>query len=205
MSPNEAASAARTDVRGNARERIFQTARDLFYRQGIRAVGVETIAAEAGTTKMSLYRHFASKDELVAECLRDQDREFWEWWDSVVAQYPGQPRRQIEALFRSFETRCCGERSQRGCPIVNAAVEITEDSHPALAILEQHHNEMLRRLRAICREMGARDPDKLGDALMLLMAGAYVSRLVFHHHGPEESVADTARILIESPEIGAKA
>ena len=204
MSPNEVAE-AKTDVRGTARERIFQTARDLFYRQGIRAVGVEAIAAEAGTTKMSLYRHFASKDELVAECLKDQDREFWEWWDSVVGQYAGQPRRQIEVLFNAFETRCCGERSQRGCPIVNAAVEITDDHHPALAILEEHHAEMRRRLRAICREMGARDPDRLADALMLLMAGSYVSRLIFHCHGPEESVADAARILIESSDIGAAA
>src|SRR5690554_5798813 len=100
MSPE--AIAVKTEVRGSARERIFLTARDLFYRLGIRAVGVETIAAEAGTTKMSLYRHFASKDELVAECLKEADREFWEWWDGVVAAYPGQPRRQVLVLFEAF-------------------------------------------------------------------------------------------------------
>ncbi|MBI2969577.1 MAG: TetR/AcrR family transcriptional regulator [Gammaproteobacteria bacterium] len=186
-----------------ARERIFKTARDLFYRQGIRAVGVETIAAESGTTKMSLYRHFTSKDELVAECLKDQDREFWEWWDSVTGPYQGRPRRQIEALFEAFETRCSCDRTQRGCAIVNAAVEIIDDDHPALRIVQEHHDEMLRRLRALCREMGARRPDKLGDALLLLIGGSFVCRLIFHKPGPVGSVADAARILIESAEFGA--
>ena len=90
-----------------ARERIFSAARDLFYRQGIRAVGVEAIAAEAGTTKMTLYRHFSSKDQLVVEILKAHDRDFWAWWESVTLPLNGQPRRQIEALFREFEELAC--------------------------------------------------------------------------------------------------
>lgn len=206
MNAKQTSTAAEVEpaqVHTSARDRIFKTARELFYKQGIRAVGVETIAAESGTTKMSLYRNFASKDELVAECLKDQDREFWEWWDGVVAPYAGRPREQIEALFKAFETRCSCDRSQRGCPIVNAAVEIIDDDHPALPIVQQHHDEMLRRLRAMCREIGARQPDKLGDALLLLIGGSFVSRLIFHAHGPEGSVAEAARILIESAEFGA--
>lgn len=201
MSPE--AIAVKTEVRGSARERIFLTARDLFYRLGIRAVGVETIAAEAGTTKMSLYRHFASKDELVAECLKEADREFWEWWDGVVAAYPGQPRRQVLALFEAFEERCSCEQHRRGCPIVNAAVEIVEDNHPALPIVQRHGLEILRRLRAMCREMKARDPDRLGAALTLLVGGALIGRIVFRDPPPRKAVAEAARILIESPEIGA--
>ena len=63
----------------------------MFYRKGIRAVGVESIAAEAGATKMSLYRNFPSKDELVAEVLREQSREGWAWWDEIVGRF-GTPR-----------------------------------------------------------------------------------------------------------------
>src|ERR1043166_1464485 len=84
-----------------ARERIFDTARELFYRLGIRAVGVETIANEAGTTKMSLYRHFPSKDELTAESLRADRAEFEEWWNEVVAK-AATPRKKLEALFTAF-------------------------------------------------------------------------------------------------------
>src|SRR5580692_7401414 len=81
------------------RDRIFETACDLFYQHGIRAVGVDTIASEAGTNKMSFYRSFASKDELVAEYLREQEREGWEWWDAIVAPHAGNPQAQVEALF----------------------------------------------------------------------------------------------------------
>ena len=68
-----------------ARDRIFETARELFYQHGIRAVGVETIASEADATKMTLYRNFPSKDELVAEVLREQERDYWAWWEEVTS------------------------------------------------------------------------------------------------------------------------
>ena len=84
------------------RDRILETACDLFYRHGIRAVGVDAIASEAGTNKMSFYRSFPSKDDLVAEYLRDQEGEYWKWWDEVVAPYAGNPRRQVEALIDSI-------------------------------------------------------------------------------------------------------
>src|SRR4051794_38670238 len=72
-----------------ARARIFAVAKDLFYRRGIRAVGVETIVAEAGATKMSLYRSFPSKDELVAAYLQERDELYWQWWDEAVATHRG--------------------------------------------------------------------------------------------------------------------
>ena len=81
------------------RDRILNTARDLFYRHGTRAVGVDAIACEAGTNKMSFYRSFASKDELVAEYLRGQERESWAWWDEVVSAHEGDARAQVDALW----------------------------------------------------------------------------------------------------------
>src|ERR1700722_18986518 len=96
-----------SNVRPRVRDRIFQTACDLFYRHGIRAVGVDTIASEAGTNKMSFYRAFASKDELVAQYLREEVREGWEWWDALVAPHAGDARAQVEALFDAHALRSC--------------------------------------------------------------------------------------------------
>src|SRR5258705_6920899 len=118
------------DARPSARKRIFDTASDLFYRKGIRAVGVETIAAEADTTKMSLYRSFPSKDELVAAWLREHDARFWKTWEAMASRYPSDPRRQIHAAF-GLLAKHVADPAPRGCPIANAAVEITEKDHPA--------------------------------------------------------------------------
>src|SRR5438309_8637917 len=97
--PAETAPPATKNKRPSARDRVFNTAAELFYRKGIRAVGVETIAAEADTTKMSLYRSFPSKDELVAEWLRVHDANFWRAWDEMAEHYPDNPRKQINAAF----------------------------------------------------------------------------------------------------------
>jgi AcrR family transcriptional regulator len=105
------------------RDRIFDTACELFYRHGIRSVGVDAIAAEAGTNKMSFYRSFPSKDELVAEYLREQQREVWEHWDAAIAAHPHDPRRQIEALFEAHLVTV-EDKECRGCALGNAAVEI---------------------------------------------------------------------------------
>jgi AcrR family transcriptional regulator len=177
------------------RDRIMRTASDLFYCRGIRAVGVDTIASEAGTNKMSFYRSFASKDELVAEYLRAQEREGWQWWDETVAEHAGNPRAQLEALFDVLVNNACQEGS-RGCALANAAVEITEPDHPARPIVERYKAEMRRRFRQLAHEMGAREPDSLGDALMLLWEGSYLTLLTLGRHGPVEGAAKAARALI---------
>lgn len=181
-----------------ARDRIFDTARELFYRQGIRAVGVETIASEAGTTKMSLYRHFPSKDELTAECLKADRQEFQVWWEGVMAAHVGHPRKQLEALFQAFQNKSCkNDVESRGCPLANAAVELTDDRHPGRKVVLEHKADIRQRFRTLCRDMKARNPDQLGDALLLLMEGAYISRLVFGVDGPVQSVSKAAKVLIE--------
>jgi AcrR family transcriptional regulator len=178
------------------RDRIMQTARDLFYLRGIRAVGVDTIATEAGTNKMSFYRCFRSKDALVAEYLRGQASEAWAWWDETIARHAGDPRAQIGSLFDAQATKTCKQDS-RGCALANAAVEICDPDHPARAVVEGFKSEMRRRFRELARQMGARDADGLGDSLMLLWEGSYLSRLTFQgDHSPAENAAKAARSLI---------
>ncbi len=181
--------------KSRVRDRIMQTASNLFYCRGIRAVGVDAIASEAGTNKMSFYRNFASKDELVAEYLRGEEREGWHWWDETVAEHAGNPRAQVESLFDVLVTNTC-KAGSRGCALANAAVEITEPDHPARPIVEQYKAEMRRRFRQLAHEMGAREPDALGDALMLLWEGSYLTRLTLGQHGPVQGAAKAARALI---------
>jgi AcrR family transcriptional regulator len=177
------------------RDRIFETACDLFYRHGIRAVGVDAIATEAGTNKMSFYRSFPSKDQLVAEYLREQNREGWAWWDAIMDAHPGDPVAQVEALFEAHVERTC-EEDFRGCPIANAAVEITDPEHPARAVVLESKSEMRRRFHKLAQELGAKEYECLGDALMLLFEGSYLTRLTFQNRGPAQCSAKAAQVLI---------
>jgi len=181
--------------KSRVRDRIMQTAADLFYRHGIRAVGVDTIACEAGTNKMSFYRNFASKDDLVAEYLRGEEREGWLCWDATLAAHAGNPRLQVESLFDMLVKNTCDVDS-RGCPLANAAVEITELDHPARPVIEKFKAEMRRRFQQLAREMNAREPEALGDSLMLLWEGAYLTRVTMGEHGPVQRAAKAARALI---------
>lgn len=193
----EAISACETASKPRVRDRIFETACKLFYRHGIRAVGIDAIVCAAGTNKMSFYRSFPSKDELVAEYLRYKDAHFWTWWDGVVAPFDGEPRLQVEALFAAHVNKTCSKES-RGCGLANAAVEIVEEDHPGRAVVVAHKSEIRRRFRALSRAMNVRDPDTLGDALMLLMEGGYLARLTFPKGGPVASALVAARTLMDA-------
>lgn len=183
--------------RPSARKRIFDTASQLFYLKGIRAVGVETIAAEADTTKMSLYRNFPSKDELVAEWLRDHDVNFWQTWDAMASRYPKDPRRQLKAAF-ALLAKHVSDPTARGCPMANAAVELTEKDHPARKVIEAHKEKLRARLVQMCTQMGAREPSLLADQLFLLMEGAQVAAQTLGVHGPARNVARGAQMLIDT-------
>lgn len=183
--------------RPSARERIFGTASELFYRRGIRAVGVEAIAAEADTTKMGLYRNFSSKDELVAEWLRDHDQRFWESWDAMTRRHPDRPRVQLRAAFRML-SRHVADPNARGCAMANAAVEITEKDHPARKVIEAHKLKLRARLAELCVRAGARNPQLLADGLFLLMEGAQVTTVTLGVRGPVRNVGPAAKALIDA-------
>jgi AcrR family transcriptional regulator len=186
----------RDPARPSARTRIFATASDLFYRKGIRAVGIDAIAAQADTTKMSLYRSFPSKDELVAEWLRDHDAKFWRTWDAMSQKYLDKPRKQLQAAF-ALLAKHVADPSARGCPMANAAVEITQKDHPARKVIEAHKAKLRARLSRLCEQTGAREPALLADELFLLMEGAQVST-VLGVRIPAQSVARPAEALIDS-------
>lgn len=198
MSPVEAPPIAQIDTPPKrAAERIRETARDLFYREGIRAVGVDEIVARAGVTKPSLYRAFASKDELAAAYLRDYDREFWARFDGAAAAHPDDPRAQLRTWLTGIGARAV-KPAYRGCGLSNAAVEYPQAGHPARLVAQDNKRMLRQRLADLARRLGASEPDALGDGLMLLVEGAFVSGQLFGPGGPAGVIADAAEALIEA-------
>ena len=156
------------------RERILAAAGDLFYHHGIRAVGVEAIAEAAGTNKMTLYRHFDSKDELVAEYLRALAAKSEAAWDRWTAEFPGDPRAQLLAWLRAMGDHVASADA-RGCALANAAVELPERDHPARRVIEAVKKGHRDRLIELCKAADLTDPEMLADELNLLIEGARVT------------------------------
>ena len=158
----------RNSDRISPRERILTAASDLFYRHGIRAVGVETIAEEAETNKMTLYRHFHSKDELVAQYLHRSS------WDRLEARHSGNPSAQLRAWLKDMAAQVA-KRDERGCPLANAAVELPERDHPARRVIEAFKTAQRERLIQLCAAAALAEPEMLADELFLLLEGVRVT------------------------------
>ncbi|NHO32332.1 TetR/AcrR family transcriptional regulator [Acetobacter fallax] len=186
-----------------AADRIRSSARDLFYNQGIRAVGVEEIVQNAGVTKPSLYRAFESKDGLTTAYLADYQQSFWDRIEEVRRVHPDDPRARILAYFDGLAERA-SRPAYRGCALTNAIVEYPDADHPVrqeAARLKQDVRDWLRQ-QAHAMEAGA--PDLLADGLILLMEGAYASGQVFASPGPAAQVGILARCLLDACCSGAR-
>ena len=168
------ASGRESDERIPPRARILAAAADLFYRQGIRAVGVDAIAEAAGTNKMTLYRHFDSKDELVAEYLRQSAQFADACWDRFEQAHPGDARAQLRAWLSEMADHVANA-DERGCALANAAVELPDKDHPARRVIEEFKVAQRARLVQLCRAAGLSEPDMLADELHLLLEGARVT------------------------------
>jgi AcrR family transcriptional regulator len=154
-------------------ERLAQTASRLFYAHGIRAVGVELIAADAGTTKKTLYDRFGSKDALVALYLRRRA----ETWQTRVLRHLGEhpepgPDRVL-VVFDALEDWL--SQQWRGCAFVNAYAEIGGTEHVALPVVHAEKAWMRQLFTALVEEAGYDDPAGLGAQLHLLYEGAIVA------------------------------
>lgn len=156
------------------RQRILAAAGELFYRHGIRAVGVEAIAEAAGTNKMTLYRHFESKDILVAEYLRQEAIQADASWATLAAAHPGEPLAQIRAWLAAMADHV-GDCNERGCALANAAVELPEKDHPARPVIEEFKRRQRTELVRLCGDAGLTEPEMLADELHLLLEGARVT------------------------------
>jgi AcrR family transcriptional regulator len=182
--------------RSRPRERIVSTAQDLFHRHGIRGVGVEAIAEAAGTNKMTLYRHFGSKDELVIEYLNYKGKKSEEIWAEIEASSPGDPVGQLRS-FILIAARFIAE-DERGCDLANAALELSETDHPARRVVEAFKAKLRARLVDLCRDAGATQPEVLADSLALLIEGARVNRRSLGADGPSATLVRACEAIVSS-------
>jgi AcrR family transcriptional regulator len=180
----------------NPKDLLFETAARLFYQHGYRATGVDTIASESGIGKMTLYRHFPSKDDLIAEYLRDSDRTFWEYFEANT-RAARTPREKLLAFFASLQAYALTPACY-GCPFLNVASEYPESDYPGHQVALEHKASVRRRFLQLSTEAGARQADVLADTLVLLMDGAYMAARVFGAlpDSPAAHVAEAARNAI---------
>ena len=161
----------------SARERILATASELFYQEGIRAIGVDTIVERSGVSKTSLYRLFDSKDALIAAFAAEKDRSFWAWWTQIEEQHADDPRALLDALLSEIARRI-GQSAYRGCPFLNLATEFPEQDHPGRITVQANKAELQARLAAIVARLGTPDPDRVAAQIALLINGALVTGLI---------------------------
>lgn len=167
----------------------MQAADRLFYQKGIRAVGVDTVAAEAGISKRSLYDTFPSKDALIAAYLRQRIQPL------PASEQP--PARQILALFDQLYTRFA-KGDFRGCPFVNAVTELAEDCQSARAIAATYKQERREHIGSLLTQAGASNPDILARQIALLIEGAIASMLVTQDPAVATQARDAATVLMQA-------
>ena len=153
------------------RQRILAAADDLFRRVGIRGVGVDAIAEAAGTNKMTLYRHFASKDELIAEWVRGIIAQKERTWDEILAQHPNDPNAQLQ-LWSRRTADALAQMEERGSALLNALAELPEADHPARKVIDEHRIREHARILQLCREAGFDEPELAADQFYFLLEGA---------------------------------
>jgi AcrR family transcriptional regulator len=178
-----------------AHDKVLAVAADLFYRKGIRAVGVEEIVRKAGVAKISLYRSFRSKDELIVAYLEGRNADFWRQWDEAFLKYDDDPPAQLRAIM-TYLARRTAAPGYRGCPFINFSIEFPVKSHPGHRVVDANKREWRRRLVAIAQALGAPEPKRTADRLMLLVEGAYaVSQTFGGPNGPTKEIISAAETL----------
>lgn len=185
--------AEKVDLRG----RILDTAATLFYREGVRSVGVDRIAAESGVAKMTLYYHFRSKDELVAAWLRRRDEEWMGWLEGAVDCRDGNRLLAVfDALREWFETPAF-----RGCAFINAHAELGASNPAAAQIVASHKRSLAGYLARLARQEGVAQPDALASELLLLVDGAIVTASIQGDARPADDASRAAAKVIEGYDL----
>src|SRR5256712_8082227 len=170
-------------------ERILAAADKLFYTQGIRAIGVDTVAAEAGVSKRTLYNYYPSKDHLIAAYLTARFKQ------TPPSDAPA--RDQILSYFDYLE-RLIADGSFRGCPYVNAVAELGDPKHPATAIALQFKEQRRLWYQGLLERMNVRNPQELATQLQLIAEGVISTALVRGDPAAAPAGRAAAQVLLDA-------
>ncbi|MGZ4979080.1 MAG: TetR/AcrR family transcriptional regulator [Methylobacter sp.] len=181
----------------NLQDKILQAASELFYSQGIRATGVDAIAKAANTTKMSLYKYFPSKDELVLAFLRKRDEDFRAWFVDRVNAKADTPKAKLLAVFDVIgEWMAIPEF--RGCAFINASAEFPLEANPVHQVSAEFYDHFRNYMADLAGQCGSRAPENLALQLSLLVEGAIVSEQMKRRSGSAGQARQAAVVLIEN-------
>jgi|SRR5438552_2279221 len=181
----------------SARQRILATATDLFSREGYRAVGTDTIIERSGVAKMTLYRHFAAKNDLICAYIEQTIEDFWTSFEQVISEHPDSPRAQLVAIFEMLAATVA-DPAFCGCSCLHAAVEFPQRDHPAHQVAFQHKQDVRTRFRNLAAQAGTQQPDMLADQLLLLMNGLLMQGRMEGSTDVASPVVQAARALIDA-------
>jgi AcrR family transcriptional regulator len=183
--------------RASARERLLAAASQLFHEAGIQATGVDAIIAAAGVAKATFYRHFPSKDDLVVAWLSDERTNWLADVRRVAEARASSPEEVIPLLFDAaaewFEVD-----GFRGCPYLNASVEITNQAHPALPVVRAFLDHVAAQMSEIAAAARLPDPERSGLLLKILMSGAITQALAYRSIAPFVTAREAAKRLVGS-------
>jgi AcrR family transcriptional regulator len=191
-------SKARTKSSGT-RQRIVETAERLFYSEGIRAVGIDRIIAEAEVAKMSLYNHFPSKDDLILAVLQYREEKFGSLFGKWMERHVGAGLDRLDAFFAALKN-WFDSPGFRGCMFINARVELADAKHPASKFSACHKERFHQMLRTIIEESGgAKLAETVAPAIALLVEGAIVTAVMEQSSEPADVARDAAMALVAKP------
>jgi len=181
----------------SARERILQTASRLFYERGIRAVGVDTVVAEADVAKTTLYQHFKTKDDLIEAYLLASDQDLRAWLAATTGDASEPPEDRIVAVFRQVG-EWVGRAGFRGCGFINAAAELADPAHPGFIVAAAHKAHIRHAFATLAAEAGLSGPERLAAELALLLDGAFIGASMERSAAPFEAAERAAALLLRA-------
>src|SRR4029453_9817775 len=182
----------------SVRERILSTARELFYKEGVRSVGVDTVVAQSGVAKTSLYRWFPSKDALIVAVLEQEAKDRWAGWDKNAQNNGSEPRARLRAHFTGI-ARYVSSPHFRGCPFMNVIAEFADRQHPARGFARTELEQVRSRGGGVVDNIpGVRDPVELTEQLVLLVEGSFASGQGFGKEGPQQFLVAAAEGMVKA-------
>jgi AcrR family transcriptional regulator len=192
-------AAASTTPTESVRDRILTTARQLFYREGVRGVGVDTVVAQSGVAKTSLYRWFPSKDVLIASVVEEEAKDRWAAWDRTAERCSTlEPRDRLRSHLSAI-VKFVNHPKYRGCPFMNVSAELPDPQHPARLVTLEVTQELRRRVRKLVDDIGGvRDPAELTDQLVLLIDGTLSVSLCLGPDGPQKYLLNAADAIVDA-------
>ncbi|MGE3239492.1 MAG: TetR/AcrR family transcriptional regulator [Pirellulales bacterium] len=168
---------SRTKANSEARERILETADRLFYRDGFRAVGIDRIIAEAEVAKMSLYKHFASKDELLLAVLKYREEKVLAFFVSAMKHHGKRTKDPLRAFFLALQD-WFESPGFRGCVFQNVAAELADAKHPGMHFVREHKHRFQQFLAGLVTEALGKAGAKVAPAVGLLVEGAIITAMI---------------------------